>query len=65
MKARQTPEPLDGELRLRCLFLGISLHGEDGRVILTKEGGERSEVDLRLTGKRAETPEVQDDDGKA
>jgi hypothetical protein len=33
---------------------GVSLHGEGGRVVLTKEDGTREEVDLRVTGKRAE-----------
>ena len=32
---------------------GISLHGEGGRVILTREGGDREEVDLEATGRRA------------
>jgi transposase InsO family protein len=36
---------------------GISLHGEDGKVILTREEGGREEVDLHLTGKR-EDPEL-------
>ena len=39
---------------------GISLHGEGGRVILTKEGGGREEVDLEVTGKR-ETVETDED----
>ncbi len=43
---------------------GISLHGEDGRVILTKEGGERAEVDLRVTGKRVDAEEVDDADAE-
>ena len=33
---------------------GVSLHGEGGRVVLTKDDGTREEVDLRVTGKRAE-----------
>jgi hypothetical protein len=32
---------------------GIALHGEDGKVILTREGGGREEVDLEATGGRA------------
>jgi transposase InsO family protein len=32
---------------------GIALHGEDGKVILTREGGGREEVDLEATGSRA------------
>ena len=44
---------------------GISLHGEDGRVILTKEGGERSEVDLRVLGKRADSDEEEAGDAGA
>jgi transposase InsO family protein len=35
---------------------GISLHGQGGKVILTKESGGREEVDLQVTGKR-EHPE--------
>jgi hypothetical protein len=31
---------------------GISLHGEGGKVILTRNGGTREEVDLKATGKR-------------
>jgi transposase InsO family protein len=31
----------------------ISLHGEDERVVLTKEDGTREEVDLRASGRRA------------
>jgi transposase InsO family protein len=36
---------------------GISLHGEGGKVILTREGATREEVDLQATGKR-EHPEA-------
>jgi transposase InsO family protein len=32
---------------------GISLHGEGAKVILTREGGDREEVDLNVTGRRA------------
>jgi len=41
---------------------GISLHGEGGKVILTREGGVREEVDLHATGKR-EDP-VPDSEGE-
>lgn len=36
---------------------GISLHGEGGRVILTRTDGHREEVDLEATGRRAEPGE--------
>ena len=36
----------------------IALHGEGGRVILTRGDGEREEVDLAATGRRAEPGEV-------
>jgi hypothetical protein len=39
---------------------GISLHGEGGRVVLTKENGTREEVDLEVTGKRSEPDEAAD-----
>lgn len=37
---------------------GIALHGEGGKVILTREGGGREEVDLRVTGRRAQPGEA-------
>ncbi len=36
---------------------GISLHGEGGRVILTRKDGTREEVDLEATGRRGEPGE--------
>jgi transposase InsO family protein len=36
---------------------GISLHGRDGKVILTKESGESEEVDLEVTGRREQPAE--------
>jgi hypothetical protein len=38
---------------------GLSLHGEGGKVILTREGGTREEVDLQATGKREHPEEEQ------
>src|SRR5262249_28405233 len=32
---------------------GISLHGESGKIVLTKSGGTREEVDLLASGRRA------------
>jgi transposase InsO family protein len=42
---------------------GISLHGEGGKVILTRDGGTREEVDLQVTGKREHPEEDQAPDG--
>jgi transposase InsO family protein len=36
---------------------GISLHGRDGKVILTKESGEAEEVNLEVTGRREQPAE--------
>lgn len=36
---------------------GISLHSEGGRVVLTRSDGQREEVDLEATGRRAEPGE--------
>jgi transposase InsO family protein len=40
----------------------ISLHGEQGRVVLTREDGRREEVDLTASGRRAEPAPAEGDE---